>query len=261
TTVYTELGHPTAADFATRPGARRLWRAAVRRASAVTALSRSAADAVTNLAGRVPHVLPPGCRLEQFPPDREPRTGPPVLLFPADASEPRKGLHLLLQALPALLATHPDLRLHLGGPGDPRPALDQLSPDAVDVRAAIDQLGVGQRNDLPGRYRTASVTVLPAWNEAFGLVLVESLASGTPVVCTATGGMSEIVDDEAVGRTFPRGDVGGLVGAVEAALELACAPGTATRCVEAARRFDWVGEIGPRHVALYDELRQRRRGS
>lgn len=252
-TVYTELGHPTAEDFADRPGARRLWRAAVVRASAVTALSASAAAAVSGLSGRVPEVLAPGCRLDVFhpPADAGRAPGPPVVLFPADASQPRKGLDLLLAAVPRLLAVHPDLELHLGGPGDPEWALGQVSDPAV--RAAVRVLGVGPRDAVPDRYRAATVTVLPAWNEAFGLVLVESLACGTPAVCTAADGMREIVD-AAVGGSFDRGDVGGLADALLAAIALARRQSTSARCVERARRFGWAESVGPRHEALYERV-------
>ena len=103
------------------------------------------------------------------------------------------------------------------------------------------------------------MTVLPARDEAFGLALVESLASGTPVVCSKDGGMPEIVDDPCVGVTFSPRDAGALAGALDAAIDLAADPGTAQRCARHARRWDWETVIGPAHEACYRGLVARRR--
>lgn len=246
-TVYTMLGLPTAASFGRRPFDRRLVTGAVARSHVVTALSGPAADAVEELSGRRPLVLPPGLRAELFPVRDEPRTGPPRLLFPADASDPRKGLGAALDALDLLLQRRPDTRLLIGGPGDPAAALAAASGPA---RAATDVLGVGELDEVPGRYRGASVTVLPSRYEAFGLVLVESLASGTPAVALEEGGPAEVLDDPAVGRTAPPGDAAALARALVEAVALAAEPGTAARCADHARRWHW-DRLGPRHLEVY----------
>jgi glycosyltransferase involved in cell wall biosynthesis len=115
----------------------------------------------------------------------------------------------------------------------------------------VDLLGAGTPEDIPRRYRDATLTVLPAVHEAFGLSLVESLASGTPVVCTRDGGMVDIVDRPEVGRTFARGDVDGLTDALLAVIDLAAEPATAVTCSEHARRWDWSSSVGPLHEDLY----------
>lgn len=246
-TVYTVLGLPTAAGFGRRPFDRRLLTSAVRRSTAVAAVSPAAAGAVADLTGRVPVVLPPGLREERFPLDPSPRPAPPQLLFPADAADPRKGLAGLLAAVDLLLARRPDVRLVLGGPGDPRPAL-RAATDRV--RAATEVRGVGELADVPALYRSATVTVLPSRHEAFGLVLVESLASGTPVVSLAEGGPAGIVTSPEVGRTCPPGDPAALAAALEQALALARDPATPQRCAEHARTWHWA-HVGPQHEDLY----------
>jgi glycosyltransferase involved in cell wall biosynthesis len=246
-TVYTMLGLPTAAHFGRRPLDRRLFSGAVRRAHEVTALSGAAADAVTVLTGRTAQVVPPGVRADRFPLEPAPRTGPPRLLFPADASDPRKGIGTALAALDLLLEQHPGTRLLVGGPGDPAPALRAASARA---RAATDVLGVGELDVVPGRYRTATVTVLPSRYEAFGLVLVESLASGTPAVSWAEGGPAEILDDPRTGRTVPAGDVPALADALAQAIDLATEPQTPARCAQHARRWHW-DRVGPLHEQAY----------
>lgn len=246
-TVYTMLGLPTSAHFGRRPFDRRLFTSAVLRSAAVTALSTAAAGAVEELTGRTAVVLPPGLRAPRFPVRAEPRTGPPRLLFPADAADPRKGLGTLLAALDLLLQRRPDARLLVAGPGDPSAALAETTGR---VRAATDVLGVGPLEDVPVRYREATVTVLPSRYEAFGLVLVESLASGTPAVALAEGGPAEVLDDPSVGRAVPPGDIAALARALDEAVALAAEPGTAQRCADHARRWHW-DRVGPQHEALY----------
>jgi phosphatidylinositol alpha-mannosyltransferase len=246
-TVYTHLGLPTAEHFGRRPQDRRLFEAAVRRSTAVTALSQAAADAVRRLVPVQVSVLPPGVRLELFPAELRPRTGPPVLLFPADASDPRKGLGTLLSALDLLLERRPAARLVVAGPGDPSAALAAATDRA---RAATRVVGAGGLDDVPARYRDATVTVLPSRYEAFGLVLVESLASGTPAVATAEGGPVEVLDDPRTGRTVRPADPAALAVALDQAVTLAADPATPQRCAAHARRYAW-STVGPAHEALY----------
>ncbi len=77
------------------------------------------------------------------------------------------------------------------------------------------------------------MTVLPAEHEAFGLALIESMASGTPAVCTPTGGMPELVDDT-VGCVASASTATALSQAMCQAVHLAAEPMTPARCVERA---------------------------
>lgn len=258
-TIYTELGHPDPTDAATKPWLAALHRRAVRAATAVTALSSSAAGALRAVSGREAEVLPAGVRLDLFAPNRLPRRGDPVVLFMADASVQRKGLDVLLAAIALLLPRHPRLRLKLGGPGSAEWAFQKLSEEGEAVRPHVEYLGVGSRAALPERYREATVTALPAVNEALGLVLVESLACGTPIVCTQHGGMAEVVRDAAVGRTFPPGDVAGLASALETTIALAGDAATPARCADRAKLWSWVDTVGPAHEDLYRRTQARGR--
>jgi glycosyltransferase involved in cell wall biosynthesis len=101
------------------------------------------------------------------------------------------------------------------------------------------------------------VTVLPAEHEAFGLALVESLASGTPAVCTPAGGMPELIDDT-VGCVASGSTPTALGQALCEAVNLAADPKTPTRCVERASRWDWESAVGPAHENVYADLVARR---
>lgn len=271
-TVYTVLGHPSAEDFALQPGSARLFRAAVGAARVTTALSRSAAGQVERLAGgrRAVRVLPPGVRLDRFVPDLDPRSGPVRLLFASDASEVRKGVHHALAALGHVRRLHPDARLVLCGPGDPGWALAGAGAAASALLRATDPLAVAglgpagpellehttrledvTPEQMPSLYRSATVTLLPSWHEAFGLVLAESLACGTPVACFAEAGMVDVVDRPEVGRTARFGDPADLARAACEAIGLARTPGAPAACSAHARRWGWEESVGPAYVELY----------
>lgn len=254
--VYTALGHATPDRFRTRPRDSALFARAVRAATVTTVLSAATAEVVSSLTERNVEVLPPGVRIDQFVPDLHARTGPPRLLFSSDAGDRRKRVDLALAATAMLTSRRPGIRLELGGPGDHSWALARLGGDAA-ARAPVDVLGTGDLDAVPSRYRAATATVLPADDEAFGLVLVESLACGTPVVCVRSGGPPEIVDDDRIGRVADAGDPVSLAAALDAVVDLAADPATPARCAQHARRWGWVEAIGPAHEALYDRVRRR----
>jgi glycosyltransferase involved in cell wall biosynthesis len=260
-TLYTVLGHPTEEQFGRRPLDRRLVAAAVRAASAVTALSHASGAQVEAMFGRRPDVLAPGVRVTRFPTKDGPPPGDARVLFSADASDARKGVALALEAVVELARRRPGVRLTLSGPGDHRWALADLGASGERAAALIDALGPGAPDDVPRRYRDATVTVLPARDEAFGLALVESLASGTPVVCSSDGGMPEIVDDPCVGLTFSPRTAGALAEALDVAIGLAGDPQAPGRCARHARRWDWDTVVGPAHEACYRALVARRRAT
>lgn len=249
-TWYSHLGNPVPAWVRNCPGDARLTRAAVRLSDLTSVLSAAARDRTEELTGRTPLVLAPGVRMQEFPPNLAARTGPPRILFSGFLSANNKGLDVLVRALPLVLRQYPAARLLLSGEGSPAWALEQASNE---VRDAIDVLGAGNVDDVARRYREATVTALPSAGEAFGLVLVESLASGTPVVGSAGEGMADIVDD-GVGRLAPYGAAEALAEALVAAIALAGEDAAPLRCVERASFWDWRSAVGPRHEEVYRGL-------
>ena len=257
-TVYTALGHPTADTIGRRRGDMTMFRTTVRRVTAPLALSTSAAEHIEQLTGVRPQVVPPGLRVSEFPVRDAPRTGPPRVLFPAHAGDPRKCLDVLLAAFPAVLDRYPDATLVLGGGGGTDEAFARLSePDRERVRRASVDLGAGELGDVAARYADATVSVLPSIDEAFGLVHVEALATGTPVVGVASGGPIEIVDDPSIGRLAAPRDPVSLADAICAVIELAADPATPQRCAAHARRWDWSAAVGPLHLEVYERAMRR----
>lgn len=254
-TVMTALGHPTPEQFGLRPFDRRIAAAGFRAANLRAAFSAASARQVETLFGRKCIVLPLGVRLHEFTPRLEPRTGPPRLLFAGFPGDPRKGVDTALLAMPAVLDRHPDARLLLPGETSHHTAHhERLGTDRDRVLAAVDDLGVLPMTAMPELYRSATVSLLPSKWEALGISLVESLACGTPAVCSDDGGMPGIVSDERVGAVVTTGDPTALAAGLLRAIDLARDPATPAACAEHARGWDWVHRVGPLHETVYADL-------
>ena len=257
-TLFTILGHPDPDQMPAAVLPRRLFLGALRAATATAVLSRASALALERLAGRRAVVLPPGVSLARFTPSRRDPARPLRILFSGSLADSRKRPDLAVEAFALVRKRHPGARLAVSGSGDATEVLTLARRMGDGAHDAVDVLGPGHPEDVPERYRQATVTVLPAEHEAFGLVLVESLASGTPVVCTPSGGMPEIVTPE-VGAVATSASPQALADALEAAIALASDPCTAKRCVARAQRWDWESTVGPAHLELYERLAAGRR--
>ncbi|HVE94480.1 MAG TPA: glycosyltransferase family 4 protein [Acidimicrobiales bacterium] len=237
-----------------QPLHRLTFRAAVRGAARVHALSDYAVSTVREELGIAAVAVPPGVRTEQYAGTKTADVTEPIVLCTASPGDVRKRVDLLVRAFPIVLRSVPGARLVLAPPsGSARldealGGLDAAALARVEVRpnVAID--------DLAALYREAAVSVLPSIEEAFGLVIVESLAAGTPVVGAASGAIPEILGGhEAVGRLFAPDDVDALAGAILEGFELAEDRGTVAACREHARRWDW-SVVGPQLERVYADI-------
>ena len=151
------------------------------------------------------HRTPP-VRAELWPEDR------PLLLF-AGRLEYEKGVQTLLEALPLLDATLPGAGLVVAGDGTYRSTLEDLSR-SMGLERRVRFEGFVEERRLHALYAAADVAVVPSLYEPFGLVALEAMASGTPLVVSDTGGLREIVVDEVSGLRFRPGDAAALARAV-----------------------------------------------
>lgn len=223
--------------------------AALRGCDAVVALSEHAGRAFRYWLGYEPHVIPPGVDLNTFAPTGV-RAEQPTVVCSAAAEEPRKHVGLLVQAFQLVRRERPTARLVLSMPRD----LGAARRAGVDVEApGVEWVQLDDRAALARACAEAWVAALPSMHEAFGLVLVEAMACGTPVVGSSHGAIPEVVNSPEVGRLFDELDPAAIARALLEAMELSAAPETALRC--RARAEDFSAErCTERYLDLYREL-------
>ncbi len=212
----------------------------------VTVLSRAAQDAFQRWFGHEARLIYPGVDLSQFTVGSE-RAPDPTIICTASADTPRKNVPHVVEAFARVRRERPTARLVLVRPRNPKVAAGLEAP-GVDFMDPIEDRRV--LADACGR---AWVSVLASVGEAFGLVLPEALACGTPVVGSAVGGIQEIVDRPEIGRLFAVGDVDALAKALLEALELAEDPATRRACRRRAEDFS-TDHATDSYVNLYKEL-------
>ena len=149
-------------------------------------------------------VVPCGVDLAAFTPAGpvRPPIGPLHRVVCASRLVPRKGIEDVIRAVAAL----PDCELLVAG--GPPAAMLHDEPEAERLRRLVEQLGIAdrvhllgalERDDVAALLRSAAVVCCTPWYEPFGLVAVEALAAGTPVVASRVGGLAETVVDGACG--------------------------------------------------------------
>ena len=218
-----------------------------RECDVVVALSNTAAAAFRRWLGVEARVIYPGVKLDVFSPGGE-RAESPTIFCGAAVEEPRKRISLLLAAARRLRRRRPDLRVVLAQPRNPVLAAElEAAEDGIELRNVDDE------RSLVDAYRESWVSVLPSEGEAFGLVLVEALACGTPVVGEASGGAREVVDSGAVGCLFEGDADDALAERLDEALELRTDPSTPRACRTRAERFS-VDRCVQSYENLYREL-------
>ena len=133
-------------------------------------------------------------------------------------------------------------------PRDPRLAQELASHEGVELVEPVEDLQA-----LAELYRRCWVSVLPSVKDSFGIVLIESLACGRPVVASNADALPEVVDRDTIGRLFDGEDERALADALLGALELCGDPRTVAACRERAREFS--SELFVQaYTELYEEL-------
>lgn len=241
--VWSYMGLPTRADLVGRRHRIRTLTRVRDAADAVVALSGAAAAALERQLGVRARVIPPGVDLAAFTPGGE-RAAEPTIFCAAAIGEPRKNAGLLVEAFRRVRRERPGARLLLSRPHGPSPVPEGDGVELVDV---------DDRAALARAYREAWVSALPSTAEAFGLVLLEAMACGTPGVGVRDGALPEVVDRPEVGTLAEPGDVDSLARALLEGLDLARAPGTAAACRARAEELS-TDRCAAAYDALYREL-------
>jgi D-inositol-3-phosphate glycosyltransferase len=216
-------------------------RAAVRESDGLVAASEIEMSELMQLYGADPEkicIVPCGVDTDVFRPVRQADAREALgrdqcerLVLFVGRIEQIKGIDVLLEALGLLFGRRPDLRqevclIVIGGaldPGDDAPETEKL----VELRRLVHQHRMEDNVDFIGSldqprlaqwYAAADVCAVPSLTESFGLVALESMASGTPVVATRVGGLQTVVQHGESGLLVPAGDHLALAEAIERVL-------------------------------------------
>ncbi len=235
---------------------------------AATTLEREQMQDFYGADGANIHIIPPGVDLDLFrplpceqaraavgiPPDHH------LILF-VGRIQAIKGIDTLIRAMAELVRKRPHLKGKLaltiiGGAGDPATDGELARLQALEQELGIDDvvtfLGSRDQDTLVDYYNAASMVVVPSHYESFGMVALEAMACGTPVIASDVGGLSLNVADGFNGYLVPKGDVAELAYKMELLLEhqqLRAQLGT--QACQWAQRFSWQ-TIADETLALYD---------
>ena len=175
-----------------------------------------------------------------------------ALMFIGRIDEPRTGLQVLIDAMPEILATHPNVRCLVAGPGDVGDVAESLSDD---VRPHMEFLGLVSEQEKVDAFHSVDAYIAPhTGGESFGIVLLEAMASGAPVIASDLPAFSRVLDGGRAGVMFDVGDSSALAQAVVSLLD---DPG---RRAEMARvgharalEYDW-SSVAREIVEVYESV-------
>lgn len=240
----------------------RLKRWVIDRNRALTAVSRAMKTLVVDMgvAEDKVQVISMGVDLRhRFTPDVGAKRSPGELLFVGRLVE-KKGLKILLEAMPKVLARYPAIRLSVAGDGPLGGEMRDLARE-MGISGKVDFLGMVSQSELPAMYRRATLAVFPFLvaksgdQEGFGLVQVEAMGCGCPVIA---GDLPAIHDSVAHGETgllAPPGNPNGLAETILRALNDSdlCSRLAREARKKAVEQFDWE-VIAEKYSGLYDRL-------
>jgi phosphatidyl-myo-inositol alpha-mannosyltransferase len=176
---------------------------ALEKVSARIAVSERARETLAEHLGGDAVLIPNGVSLRAFRGDTRidgwPGEGG-ALGFLGRIDEPRKGMPVLLAALPEIVARHPGVRLLVAGPGDAQEVRGLLAPE---LRDRVRFLGLVSDADRAAMLRSVDVYVAPnTGGESFGIILLEAMAAGTPVLASDIEAFRLVLEDGKAGELF-----------------------------------------------------------
>jgi glycosyltransferase involved in cell wall biosynthesis len=176
----------------------------------------------------------------------------PTIGFLGRYDEPRKGLPVLLEAMRTVVRRDPGAQLLVAGRGDAEELREEIGPE---LRASVAVLGELSEPDKAAFLRSVDVYCAPnLLGESFGVILIEALAAGAPIVASDLDAFARVLEDGDAGVLVRRGDAAALAAAL---LELLGDPARRERLSrrgrEVAAGYDW-SVIARRILAVYETV-------
>jgi glycosyltransferase involved in cell wall biosynthesis len=176
----------------------------------------------------------------------------PCILFIGELAKV-KGVDLLIQAIPIIKKSFPNIRVFIGGAGPQAKELKNLVKE-LKVAETVKFLGFVSGDDKYSYYKSADLCVFPSLYETFGIVCLEAMASGKPVVASNVGGIPFLVEEGKTGLLFETGNMNDLAEKVITLLqdnELREKMGVAGR--ERAKELAW-DKIAEQTIGVYKSI-------
>jgi len=182
--------------------------------------------------------------------------------------EPLKGVDTLIRAMSCLELRERRQPVHLAiiG-GEPNAEPPNLTEEMTRLQKLCDDLGMGRtvlflgkrgQDTLPYYYSAAEAVVMPSLYESFGMVALEAMACGTPVIASEVGGLGYLVQNEITGYTIPDSDPDALCGKLSGLLNDACLrESMGQRASEYALDYSWA-KIAVQIANVYHDLAGRK---
>jgi glycosyltransferase involved in cell wall biosynthesis len=202
-------------------------------------------------------IIPNGIDVEKYkPPEREPDD--PVVFFVGRLVY-RKGPHVLVKAFRLVVDEVKDARLIIAGKGFMEPVLRTMVKK-LGLEGRVEMLGVVPEWKKIELYRSSALVAVPSIaNESFGIVAIEAMASGRPVVATRHGGLSDVVEHGETGFLVKPGSSRELAEAIITLLEdrkLREKMGSKARSV-AVEKYSW-DKVAQRILRVYEYVVESR---
>ena len=222
-----------------------------------------------NADGAKIEIIPPGVELSRFYPIPEDEAKEYVGIRPCDKMllfvgriEPLKGIDTLMKAIAIMREKDVDVCLAvIGGETDTSAACQneemerlKVIREQIGLADLVAFLGKRSQDTLPYYYSAAEAVVVPSHYESFGMVALEAMACGAPVVASEVGGLAYLVQDGVTGFTVPSDDPEALAGKLIVLLqdkklrEQMC-----NNAVEFVQNYSW-RNIAARVAELYESL-------
>jgi phosphatidylinositol alpha-mannosyltransferase len=226
---------------------------ALEKISARIAVSEYARRTLVEHLGGDAVVIPNGVDVDFFAraePRKEWQGG--TIGFMGRIDEPRKGLPVLMRALPAILAERPQTRLLVAGRGDAEEAVATLPEH---MRSRVEFLGMVSDEDKARLLRSVDLYLAPnTGGESFGIILVEAMSAGAAVLASDLDAFAQVLAQGEAGELFANEDADALAAA---ALRLLADPARRTALSDRGRahvrRFDWTS-VGADILSVYETV-------
>jgi len=189
---------------------------------------------------------------------KDTRSPRPLSILFLGRLDARKGIEVLLRALPEVQRSVPNSRLTVGGRGPMERAARRLA-DRLGITASVDFLGAVSEKDVPHLYAGCDVYCAPGLGgETLGIVLLEAMAGGAPVVASRIPGYDETIQDGVNGILTPPSDPKALSKAlVKILLDESLRDRLAAAGRERAQEYAWP-KVAQQTLDFYRELLSRR---